>query len=158
MGMDLYSKRGDEYYRFNWSGWSNVCNFLSSRGCDLSEFAGSNDGDVVPAKSCKAIADTLDKLRARLTELMTCPGKDLLTHTNEDPVLVTEYKDDREIEVDIIKAIIDTRLKSGKKMNPKKILDADRDPWDVWARLGYYLDFGTDFCRKCSKLGGFKQC
>lgn len=60
MGMDLYStqkKQGKHlHYRFNWGGWGKVCVFLESLECDLSRFSGSNDGDVVPASHCKAIA------------------------------------------------------------------------------------------------------
>ena len=139
MGMDLYSKRGDEYYRFN--------------------FAGSNDGDVVSAKSCKAIADRVDALKAKLTDLMTCPGKALLEHTNEDPLHFVHDDGDKHANVDLIKEIIDTRLRSGKKMNPKLLTENKKSKaWTLWDHLAYYLDFGTDFCRKCSKLGGFKQC
>lgn len=156
MGMDLNSKRGDEYYRFNWSGWTAVCDFLDELGCDTSEFAGSNDGNLVSPKSCKAIADRLDKLRTQIKDLMTCSGKILLTHTQDDPVLVVDYKDDKKNHVNIIKEIITTRLKSRKKMDLKVFLNSKRDPWDVWTRLAYYLEFG-DFCRKCSKLGGFRQ-
>ena len=65
MGMDLYSKKTPEgrkqrlYYRFNWSGWNNVCQFLEYLGCDISEFSGSNDGDVVSPNSCLSIANTV---------------------------------------------------------------------------------------------------
>lgn len=65
MGMDLYSKRIPEgkkqrlYYRFNWTSWNNVCQFLEDLGCDISEFTGSNDGEVVSPNSCLSIANTV---------------------------------------------------------------------------------------------------
>jgi hypothetical protein len=133
-------------------------NFLHGLGVDLSRFSGMNDGDLVPQKHCKAIADKLDKLKARLTDLMTCPGRDLLEHTNEDPVFVLNYKNGKESQLDIVKTIIETRLKTNKKMDPETLEFKDSPEWTVWVRLAYYLKFGTDFCRTCSKLGGFKQC
>jgi hypothetical protein len=61
MGFDLYSKRRPKgkdklYYRFNIHGWGSVQDFLSTLGCDLSEFSGCNDGDLVSAETCADIA------------------------------------------------------------------------------------------------------
>jgi len=67
MGMDLFSVRRDReskealYFRFNWHGWSSLCSFLQDVGCDLSDFRGSNDGDIVPPESCLAIAEKLQE-------------------------------------------------------------------------------------------------
>ena len=167
--------------------------FLTNLGCDLSRFSGSNDGDVVPQKSCNAIADRLDEFKAQLTDLMTCPGNELLkralAYEAKNNHKTISIRGEKETRVDIIKLIIDTRFKSQpsaskiissrrrilwqddvkpetakqpftpdlKKMNPKILKFKDSDKWDVWVELAHYLGFG-DFCRKCSKLGGFKQC
>lgn len=66
MGMDLVSTRNNsngehERYHFNWFGWRRVCVFLDDLGCDLTRFSGSNDGDIVPGRTCRSIANTIRK-------------------------------------------------------------------------------------------------
>lgn len=151
MGMDLFSvrKNGDdsEYYRFNWTGWTVLCDFLESIGCDLHEFSGTNDGEIVSASSCTSIADKIEELKQEFINLITCKEKDLSLHLN-DSLIIEDF--------DYKKDIITRRLK-GEKLTPA-ILEYDNDrKWDNWSTLQYFLGFGN-FCRKCAKLGGFKQC
>lgn len=70
MGMDLKpcqphknaprNNRGEvQWGRYNWWGWQQLCEFLHSHDVDLSEFAGSNDGARISAKTCKLVANTI---------------------------------------------------------------------------------------------------
>lgn len=70
MGMDLKpcrphnkaprNENGDpQWGRYNWWSWQQLCNFLERHGVDLSEFAGSNDGDKISAKTCRLVAKTI---------------------------------------------------------------------------------------------------
>lgn len=147
MGMDLYSKRGDEYYRFNWGGWRNVCEFLDGIGCDLREFSGFNDGDIVPPKSCQAIATRLDEIKTYLTALIKCPADILPTRMGDRLKIFIR-------DIDIPLQIIERRLK-GEVLSTKLLTDDDAG--NEWGSLAYYLGFGK-FCAKCAKLGGFRQC
>lgn len=64
MGMDLIaqnpSREDAEHFHANWTGWGVLGDLLEDCGADLSEMAGSNDGDVVSAATAIAWADALD--------------------------------------------------------------------------------------------------
>lgn len=48
--------------RYNWSGWGWLTDHLAEWGdVDMSHFAGSNDGALIPAKVCRQVADSLEK-------------------------------------------------------------------------------------------------
>ena len=48
MGMDLMPLSSEvDPYHFNWSGWRTIGRLLEELKCDLSDMAGSNDGDIV---------------------------------------------------------------------------------------------------------------
>ena len=152
MGMDLYSVYGGKYYRFNWSGWGRLVNFLESLDCDLSEFSGSNNGDVVSEESCLAIADRLDEVNKELSRLITMPAKDLPLELSGKPIIFYE----EENEVDVRRKIIEARMK-GEKLKVSILKYDDDKDWDFWNGFAYYLVF-RKFCRACSTRGGFRQC
>lgn len=154
MGMDLYSVEGGQYYRFNWSGWSVLCDFLEGLNCDLSEFSGSNNGDEVSEDTCLAIADRLDEVKAELSRLIKSPAKNLpLEMTAKEPIyFITNAEQKVDIRCEVIKA----RMK-GEKLTVSSLRYNDDAKWDLWNNVAYYLAFGK-FCRKCSELGGFSQC
>lgn len=60
MGIDLSPLQGAESLHFNWSGWRFVVDFADKHGIDTSEFAGSNDGEVLPDETCRALADQIE--------------------------------------------------------------------------------------------------
>ena len=158
MGMDLYSARKPRgkkhlYYRFNAFGWGTFLDFLQDLGCDLSEFSGSNDGDLVSADTCADIATRLAEIKASLHALMIMDPKELpgILPTHNKIVMVNENK-----EVDVAQEIITGRL-AGRTFDPACLTYKDSNTWTMWDRLAYYLGFGN-FCSGCAKLGGFKQC
>ena len=72
MGMDLYgnwkkgtpqniSNEGDPHLHYNWTGWRFLQEFLETNGVDIEEFSGSNDGDLISRKTCKAVAECIEK-------------------------------------------------------------------------------------------------
>lgn len=79
MGMDLKpirpSKKAprDEnghpkWGRYNISGWSYIWDQLNRWGVDTSEFSGYNDGDKISAKTCRAVADAIEKHLPEMSE------------------------------------------------------------------------------------------
>jgi hypothetical protein len=54
MGMDLVAHSGIAGQHFNWSGWRCLGDLLNDLGCDLTEMAGSNDGQEVAAATARA--------------------------------------------------------------------------------------------------------
>jgi hypothetical protein len=68
--MDLVAV-GDDGIGFhaNWSGWSFLCTLLDALECNVSELAGSNDGDLVSADNAEAF------------------GREVLAHIDEIHVL-----------------------------------------------------------------------
>lgn len=60
MGMDLIPRNKEvESKGYNWTGWRILGDLLESMGCDLSKMAGSNDGQYIDAKTCRAWAKAL---------------------------------------------------------------------------------------------------
>ena len=79
MGMDLKPQHPTadaprdehghpEWGRYNWSGWSFLVDKLAEWGLDVKEFAGTNDGDLISAKTCRKVADLLERHKAKLPE------------------------------------------------------------------------------------------
>lgn len=76
MGMDLKpiapspdapeDEFGVEWGRYNWTGWLWLHRALQNWGIDTTEFSGSNDGAVISDKTCKLVADEIER---RLPEL-----------------------------------------------------------------------------------------
>lgn len=73
MGMDLVplsvkDESDDENMHFhaNWSGWSAIASMLDSLGVDMTNFSGSNDGDVVEQETAeswgRAVEENFDNL------------------------------------------------------------------------------------------------
>jgi hypothetical protein len=71
MGMDLKPARPrkdaprDEKGRviwggYNWGGWTYICTKLYEWGVDTSEFSGCNDGELIKAKTCRAVAKAIE--------------------------------------------------------------------------------------------------
>jgi hypothetical protein len=71
MGMDLRPVRPTKdaplradgkvkWGRYSWSGWGDLVYFLQDHGVDVSEFAGSNDGDRIKSATCKQIAHAIE--------------------------------------------------------------------------------------------------
>ena len=155
MGMDLYSKRkprGKEnpYYRFNIWGWSRVIDFLSQQGCDTSTFS----GDIVDADTCADIADTLDELKKQMHGVIECEMDKLPTFLGKPSGVCVE--EGNKI-VDVVHSIAERRL-AGLTVTLDELNFNDKsETWNEVTALAYYLGFG-DFCRACSKLGGFRVC
>ena len=63
---DKYSPNDVIWGRYNWSGWSYICNLLNEWGVNTSEFSGMNDGEVISEETCKKVADAIE---AHLDEL-----------------------------------------------------------------------------------------
>lgn len=59
MGMGYMGRHGT--YHLNWSGHSTMAAILDQLGADLTEWSGSNDGDRVSAKTCRAWASLLEE-------------------------------------------------------------------------------------------------
>ena len=99
MGMDLKpmkpskdAPRYPEYPhdviwgRYNWSGWRFITDLLEQWGVPMDEFAGSNDGQLIKAKTCRLVADAIEKhideldkedqewLRPHIARWRTCGG------------------------------------------------------------------------------------
>lgn len=161
MGFDLYSKRKPRgkdplYYRFNIHGWGCFGDFLDSIGCSTDWMAGSNDGDLCEPDSCIDVADHLDRIKAELSELMTC--KDIVTHVSDDPLVIGKSVFHNDPGTDIKKYIVEQRLKNNGKPLDVKLLKYNESctSWTPMDQIAYYLGF-ADFCRGCAKLGGFEQ-
>lgn len=85
---DEYSPSEPVWGRYNWSGWRLQIDLLLKWGADPTAlgFAGSNDGQIIPAWACKKVADlieanlhTLDEetrewLRPKIILWRTCGG------------------------------------------------------------------------------------
>ena len=156
MGMDLSSKTGNLYYQFNIFGWRKIRNFLERLGCDVSEFSGSNDGDLVSPETCSEIADRMESRKNDLKYLMTCPKEELPKHLSDTSIVVDYEDEDASNPFNPKLKIIESRLKGDEiPLSILKYVDGT-NKWDEWALLAYYMGFG-DFCRGCSKLGGFTQ-
>jgi len=155
MGMDLYSVKSDKYYRFNWTGWSLVCTFLEEQGADLHNFQGDNSGHVVPEDDCSDVADLIDGLDSRLTDLIKCPDKNLMAKMIEAKDKPMTVHLDHLTNIPLF--IIERRLKN-EKLSVKRLHKEDRDNWDCLSWYAYSIyDFGK-YLRACSNLGGFRQC
>lgn len=157
MGMDLYSKRkprgkDSPYYQFNWAGWGRIQDFLLCLGCDLSEFSGRNDGDLVGAETCTNIAYRLYELKGQMRQILDCHEDQLPTFLGGGKEYILDWKG---TPTNILAALVEHRLKSPEEA--KLVLTQQkRAEWDMWECLRYYLGFG-DFCQACSRLGGFTQ-
>ena len=46
---------------YNWTGWGWICNWLENHGVNMEEFSGMNDGETISRKTCKKVAETLEK-------------------------------------------------------------------------------------------------
>ena len=67
MGMDLSAKNdGVEGFHANWSMWGLFGDLLSELGCDTSEMAGDNSGDVVSATAAAAWGQAILDNRGRI--------------------------------------------------------------------------------------------
>lgn len=66
--MDLKPRKGNEWGRYNWSGWNWLCNYLTYWGVDISEFDGCNDGKYISAKTCKEVANAIESHLDELSE------------------------------------------------------------------------------------------
>jgi hypothetical protein len=70
MGMDCVAVAPADTtfgaFHANWSGWRLLTNLLDDLGCDLSQFSGSNDGDVVDGRSATVCGETILANVARL--------------------------------------------------------------------------------------------
>lgn len=53
---------------YNWNGWFYLQDRLREWGVDISEFRGVNDGDKISAKTCRAVADAIEKHLAGMDE------------------------------------------------------------------------------------------
>lgn len=54
-------KRGKVIWgRYNWSGWSVICDYLVKWGVMTNEFDGLNDGKLISAKTCRKVADAIE--------------------------------------------------------------------------------------------------
>jgi hypothetical protein len=70
MGMDLKPIRPNKnaprddhgviWGRYNWFNWGWLCDKLDEWNVDISEFSGTNDGDRISAKTCKAVAQAIE--------------------------------------------------------------------------------------------------
>jgi hypothetical protein len=47
--------------RYNWGGWGTLVDKLQSWGVSTEHFAGSNDGQLIPAIKCREVADAIEK-------------------------------------------------------------------------------------------------
>lgn len=47
--------------RYNWAGWRCICEHLHQWGVLTKEFDGMNDGKLISAKTCRAVADAIEK-------------------------------------------------------------------------------------------------
>lgn len=54
--------------RYNWGGWRYIIQHLESWGVDVSDFAGTNDGDIIPESKCKEVADAIEKHLPELSQ------------------------------------------------------------------------------------------
>ena len=70
MGMDLYGKKFKHncYLSYNFSGWTQLIQYLNKWGVDTSEFSGFNDGNLIKAKTCQAVADAIDANWSRVKQ------------------------------------------------------------------------------------------
>lgn len=66
MGMDLIST--NNHFSYNWSGWRWLYEYLVGWGVGVEELKFTNDGDLISAETCKAIAEALDRHRAELLD------------------------------------------------------------------------------------------
>lgn len=61
--MDMFalnpSDPDNTHYHANWTGWGLLQDLLIELGCDTSQMAGSNDGNIVDAATSLAWADTI---------------------------------------------------------------------------------------------------
>lgn len=76
MGMDLMpvnpsndaprNDYGVTWGRYNWAGWRYIVDKCNEWGVDTSKFQGANDGALIPAATCRQVADAIE---AHLHEL-----------------------------------------------------------------------------------------
>lgn len=71
MGMDLMARKGDKDLHYNWSGWSAL---LTEIVTDLpkamfEQFDGMNDGKLIKAATCRAVADLILKHKDKYNQL-----------------------------------------------------------------------------------------
>ena len=59
MGMDLSPRNNIPSLHFNWSGWAAFGTLLDSLGCNTNDMRGSNDGELIPADTCRTWAAAL---------------------------------------------------------------------------------------------------
>lgn len=153
--MDLYSKKGGAYFRFNIWGWGRVWDFLNRIGANTSRFSGTNDGKLVPPKHCTDIAEHIEAIHARLKNLISAPKDQLLlemVNAQKNPVMVVV----NDTPVNLAAEIIQTRLKGGR-ISATRLIKEREGKWDHYDLFAYYNQFAK-FCRKCARLGGFKIC
>jgi hypothetical protein len=61
MGMDLSPINAKlEGLSYNWDAWLFLMEKLNEWGVDTREFSGSNDGELISASTCRAVADALE--------------------------------------------------------------------------------------------------
>jgi hypothetical protein len=61
MGMDLYPIDETNPHRisYNLAGWETLLGFLRDWGVDVTEFRGTNDGDIISAATCEVVASAI---------------------------------------------------------------------------------------------------
>jgi hypothetical protein len=73
MGMDLIAVEPYPMIKtqahYNWTGWNTLRRFLDKHGVDISEFSGSNDGDLISKQTCREVAIVIEDNLAELQEI-----------------------------------------------------------------------------------------
>lgn len=58
----------DRNLHYNWTGWRYITNLLEGFGVDMTQFSGSNDGDLLSQNTCKSVAKALEDHWQELSE------------------------------------------------------------------------------------------
>ena len=159
MGMDLVpANESVAGFHANWTMWGNVGDLLTELGCDLSQMAGSNDGEKVDAVTATswgdAILANIDRIQVVMyPDDLFVGGErpELHVEGTSSPVNLSAHQAAQELARQLLH-------EAGVEM-PEAGSQGDDTPPRVMALSDMPEEFEwvKDFAEFCRKSGGFEQ-
>jgi hypothetical protein len=155
MGMDLAPLGGDpevDGFHLNWTGWGMVGDLLQELGCNISQMAGGNDGDVVDGDVSSSWGQAIKTALAQGRIYSVYYKDDLYTSGEREEWYVEGTETPLFLRTDAVaRAIVGGEDRSDLLVAPRKETLSDRgDGTGSYAYLTRVAEF-------FEKSGGFEQ-
>lgn len=160
MGMDLFALNPTDptntSYHANWTGWGVLRDLLVELGCDTTQMAGSNDGDIVDAATslawANAITANIDRIVIEKYESREYAGgyeERFRVENTDTPVLLSGHQQVRALIAETSPTLAQALPTGSPSDEPPQVIRLEDDP-DALAWIESFASF-------CRTSGGFEQ-